>query len=451
MDVHSVRTPGLGDATYLLTHDGMGVLVDPQRDIERFTALAEACGVQIRYTLETHLHNDYISGGPDVARATGAELVLPAAAGAAYPHTQAFHLEDLDGGNGLVVRPIHTPGHTPEHTSYLVLVDGEPVALFSGGSLLVGSAGRPDLLGMPRARSLAIAQYGSVNRLAKLPDEVELFPTHGEGSFCTVTGAGRTTSTIGTEKESNPVLAHADAESFVVAQLAQLQPYPRYYQHMGPGNTLGLPPIPEVEVRRSTADQVAERVAHGQAQVVDIRPRHAVAAGHLPGSTAIELSEAFGTWLGWVLDYDKPVALIADPGQDVVEAVVQLARIGKDDVCCTVSPLPSEVATASYESLGLPQFLQRLDAPGAQLLDVRSPAEFVAQSVPGSVHRYLPDLASDGIPAELDPVKPVLVACGSGYRAGIAATLLLQAGYTPVALASGGVGDILAATARTAA
>jgi hydroxyacylglutathione hydrolase len=451
MDVLSVRTPGLGDATYLLTHDGKGVLVDPQRDIERFTSLADAHGVQIRFTLETHLHNDYISGGPDVARATGAELVLPAAAGAAYPHTQAFHLEDLDGGDGLVVRPIHTPGHTPEHTSYLVLIDGEPVALFSGGSLLVGSAGRPDLLGMPRARSLAVAQYGSVNRLAQLPDAVGLYPTHGEGSFCTVTGAGRTTSTIGTEKLTNPVLAHADVESFVAAQLADLQPYPRYYRHMGPGNTLGLPPMPDVEVRRSDPEQVAERVANGEAQVVDMRPRAAVAAGHLPGSTAIEMSESFGTWLGWVLDYDQPVALVADPGQDVAEAVVQLARIGKDDVCCTVSPLPAEIATASYDSLELPEFLDRLNAPHAQLLDVRSPSEFAARSVPGSVHRYLPDLTDGGIPAELDPATPVLVACGSGYRAAIAATLLLQAGYTPVALATGGIDEILAATELAAA
>ena len=451
MDVISVRTPGLGDATYLLTHDGLGVLVDPQRDIDRFTSLVAQNDVQLRYVLETHLHNDYVSGGPDVARATGAELVLPAAAGAAYDHTQAFHMEDLDAGKGLRVRPIHTPGHTPEHTSYLVLIDGEPVAVFSGGSLLVGSAGRPDLLGMPRARSLAIAQYGSVSRLAQLPDDVGLFPTHGEGSFCTVTGAGRTTSTIGMEKESSPVLSHSDAESFVAAQLAQLQPYPRYYKYMGPANTLGLPSAPAEQPRRSEVAEVAGLAERGQVQVVDIRPRADVAAGHLPGSTAIELSESFGTWLGWLLDYTKPVALVADPGQDLAEAVVQLARIGKDDVCCTVAPLPGEAATATYESLELPQFLARLQQEPSQLLDVRSPSEFAAASVPGSVHRYLPDLVTDGIPDQIDKARPVLVACGSGYRAATAATLLLEAGYTPVALASGGIGDVLAAREPAAA
>ena len=446
MDVLSVRTPGLGDATYLLTHDGMGVLVDPQRDTGRFTRLAEQHDVQLRFVLETHLHNDYVSGGPDIARATGAELVLPAAAGAAYDHTQAFHLEDLDGGKGLTVRPIHTPGHTPEHTSYVVLIDGEPVAVFTGGSLLVGSAGRPDLLGMPRARSLAVAQYGSVNRLATLPDDLGLDPTHGEGSFCTVTGAGRTTSTIGMEKQTNPVLAHADAESFVQAQLSQLQPYPRYYKHMGPANVLGVPPMPEVERPTST---VQEALASG-AQVVDIRPRDEVAAGFVPGSTGIEMGDSFGTWLGWLLDYDTPVALVADADQDVDDAVAQLGRIGKDDVCCVIPALDDDVEKATYASLPLAEFVARL-ADGGQLLDVRSPDENAAQSVPGSVHRYLPDLFSEGVPAELDKAEPVLIACGSGYRAAVAATYLVNQGYEVVALATGGIADVIAALEPAAA
>jgi glyoxylase-like metal-dependent hydrolase (beta-lactamase superfamily II) len=190
MDLVSFRTPGLGDQTYLLIHEGMGLLVDPQRDIDRFLAVAAERDVDLRFVLETHLHNDYVSGGEQAALRTGAELVLPAAAAAAYPHTPAFHNEEIKGSSGLTIRPIHTPGHTPEHTSYLVLVDGEPAALFSGGSLLVASAGRPDLLGPERARTLARLQYGSLHRLAGLPRDVGLYPTHGEGSFCTASGAG---------------------------------------------------------------------------------------------------------------------------------------------------------------------------------------------------------------------------------------------------------------------
>ncbi|WP_240776722.1 MBL fold metallo-hydrolase [Nonomuraea basaltis] len=153
MDVMSFRTPGLGDQTYLLAHEGKGILVDPQRDIDRFLKAAAEHDVDLQFVLETHLHNDYVSGAEQAALRTGAELVLPAAAAAAYRHTPAFHLEEIDGGGGLVIRPVHTPGHTPEHTSYLVLIDGEPVAVFSGGSLLVASAGRPDLLGPERARA----------------------------------------------------------------------------------------------------------------------------------------------------------------------------------------------------------------------------------------------------------------------------------------------------------
>ncbi|MEO2107124.1 MAG: MBL fold metallo-hydrolase, partial [Actinomycetota bacterium] len=157
MKIESFRTPGLGDQSYLLTHEGIGVLVDPQRDVDRFIDAADAQGVDVRFVLETHLHNDYVSGGVEAARLTGAELVLPAAAAPAYDHRAAYHLEDIEGP-GLTLRPIHTPGHTPEHTSYAVIIEGRPVAVFSGGSLLVGSAGRPDLLGPARARSLGKLQ-----------------------------------------------------------------------------------------------------------------------------------------------------------------------------------------------------------------------------------------------------------------------------------------------------
>lgn len=238
MKVIPIRTPGLGDATYLLTHEGIGVLVDPQRDVTRFLAAADDAGVRLRYVLETHIHNDYISGGREAARRAGADLVVPAGAGVAFEHVPAFHLEEFGEGN-LAIRPLHTPGHTPEHISYLVLIDGHPTALFSGGSLLVGSAGRTDLLGDERAWQLALAQYRSVQRLAQLPDETELYPTHGEGSFCTASGAGRATSTIGLERRENSVLHHPDARAFAEAQLAGLQPYPTYYAQMGPANLFG--------------------------------------------------------------------------------------------------------------------------------------------------------------------------------------------------------------------
>ncbi|MGP3911426.1 rhodanese-like domain-containing protein [Nonomuraea sp. 10N515B] len=433
MDVIPFRTPGLGDQTYLLTHEGQGVLVDPQRDIDRF--LAAAADVELRFVLETHLHNDYVSGAAQAALRTGAELVLPAAAAAAYRHTPAFHMEDIEGG-GLTIRPIHTPGHTPEHTSYLVLIDGEPVAVFSGGSLLVASAGRPDLLGPERAPTLARLQHLSLRRLAALPPGVGLYPTHGEGSFCTATGAGRLTSSIGAELTDNPLLAIDDADAFADRVLADPMPIPAYYRRMGPANTLGGAPMPPVGVPELDAVPAGSHV-------VDIRPRQVQARGMLPGSLGIELDDDFGAWAGWLLPYQEPITLVAEPGQDVAEAVTQLARIGIDTVQGVVREL-GEAATQTYELLELKAFAERLARPGAQLLDVRMPNEWAAARVEGAVERFLPELFTLGVPAELDPARPVLVACGSGRRSAIAAGHLARLGYRTAALTGAGAPDLAA-------
>ncbi|MFG1949241.1 rhodanese-like domain-containing protein [Nonomuraea sp. NPDC048826] len=441
MDVTTFRTPGLGDQTYLLTHHGRGVLVDPQRDIGRFLDAAARRDVELRLVLETHLHNDYVSGGEQAALRAGAELVMPAAAAPAYRHTPAFHLEDIDGGSGLTVRPVHTPGHTPEHTSYLVLVDGEPIALFSGGSLLVASAGRPDLLGPERARSLARLQHLSLRRLAALPPGVALYPTHGAGSFCTASGTGRLTSTIGTELTDNPLLAIDDAETFADTLLAAPMPIPAFYRHMGPANTLGGPPMPPVVV-----PELDEPTGH----VVDIRPRHVQARGMLPGSIGIELDDDFGSWTGWLLPHAEPITLVAEPGQDAGRAIIQLAQIGIDTVQGVVRDL-GETATQTYRLAGLDAFVQLVRRTDAQLLDVRMPSEREQARLEGAIERFLPDLFVHGIPAGLDRERPVLVACASGRRAAIAATLLTREGYRPITLTGAGVPDAADALRRHAA
>ncbi|MBG0814046.1 MBL fold metallo-hydrolase [Planomonospora sp. ID82291] len=477
MEIVSFRTPGLGDQSHLLVHEGLGVLVDPQRDVDRFLRAVAERDVELRFVLETHLHNDYVSGAEQAALRTGAELVLPAAAAAAYRHTPAFHLEDLAAGRGLVVRPIHTPGHTPEHTGYLVLADGEPAAVFSGGSLLVASAGRPDLLGPERARTLARLQYGSLRRLAALPPRTRLFPTHGQGSFCTASGAGRHTSTIGEELTGNPLLAlavggaasaasatsaasagadsaasaasagaDAAAEAFADALLADPMPIPAFYRHMGRANVLGVPPMPSPRVPELTVTAVPDG-----ARVVDVRSRRAQARGALPGSVGIEPGDDLGSWAGWLLPYRAPLVLVAEREQDVTEEVVQLARIGMDTVRGVVRDL-GPAATQTFTLVDLPAFLRHLALPGAQVLDVRMPAERRAARLAGAVERFLPDLVTEGVPDGLDRDRPVLVACGSGRRASIAATLLAGEGYRPVVLTDAGIPDVLAArTAHRAA
>ena len=438
MNVTLIPTPGLGDSTYLLEHGGVGVIVDPQRDSDRFVEAASH--IDTRFVLETHIHNDYVSGGRAVAATTGAELVIPASAGVAFSHRPAFHYEDIDGGP-FTIRPIHTPGHTPEHVSYLVIVDDEAVALFSGGSLLVGSAGRTDLLGIDRADQLARLQYGSVTRLAALPERVALYPTHGAGSFCTASVAETTTSSIGTENRSNPVLKHASEDSFVAAALSDLQPYPDYYAQMGPINLAGPEPIPTNPLLRLIVDEIPD-----DALVLDIRPHADYAAGHLAGSYGLELEDQMGVWAGWLVPFNEPIALVATEDQDVESAVTQLARVGYDRVIGVIDDLTVRNDLKSYTLASIADLVSEVRLASPQVLDVRAPGEREAGSIPNSFHTYVPDLR-DGIPEGLDREQPVWIICGGGYRSEMAVRYLEAGGFQPIVVVGGGVEDVLAALA----
>ena len=434
-NIETIRTEGLGDSTYVLIHDGWAIVVDPQRDIDRFEQVLDESGADLRMVIETHIHNDYVSGGLDLSRKTGSELLMPAGAAPVYRFRPAFHNEDIEIG-AFTVRPIHTPGHTPEHTSYLVIVDGVEYAVFSGGSLLVGSAGRTDLLGEERAETLAALQYGSVNRLAALPDRVGLYPTHGAGSFCTAAGPVGHTSTIGDERASNPVLGYPDEAAFVKGQLADLVPYPNYYRHMGSINLRGATdPI----ITAPHLDEIPPGVT-----VIDARPRHRFAAGHLPGALGIELRDSFGTWVGWLTEHNTPLVLVMDPGQDIPEAMRQLARIGYDEVRGVVTNPPD--ANETFRTVDAVEFAEAVRS-GSQILDVRAPNEWDDGVIEESILSYLPDIAED-TPAGLDRNEPVWIACGSGYRAAIAAGILQSRGFEPVILAEGGATNVLQQTSN---
>ena len=443
MEIHSFRTPGLGDQTYLLEHEGKAVLVDPQRDISRFLDEAASRDLELRFVLETHLHNDYVSGAEQAALRTGAELVLPAAAAAAYRYTPAFHLEELAGEDGLSIRPLHTPGHTPEHTSYVILLDGREVAVFSGGSLLVGSAGRPDLLGPERAETLARLQHQSLHRLAGLPGDVELLPTHGEGSFCTSSGAGLYTSTIAEEVASNPLLQITDPDEMAKEMLRLPMPIPGFYRYMGPTNTLGVAPMPESAKPTLTLGDLE----HDSVNVLDMRPRQRQASGLIPGSVGVEMATDFASWAGWLLPYNEPVAIVADADQDVEEAVVQLAQIGFDSVIGVVTDLPAEALGDGFTLVDLDEAVTLVN-DGIQVFDVRMPSELEQVRLPGAVEQFVPDLFTQGAPAQLDRSAPLLVACAGGRRASIAASRLVNDGFSDVRVLTGaGVPDLAAAAA----
>jgi rhodanese-related sulfurtransferase len=289
---------------------------------------------------------------------------------------------------------------------------------------------------MDRARTLAHLQYISVNRLAELPDEVGLYPTHGAGSFCTSTVAGAHTSTIGQERRTNPVLQYADRESFIEGQLAGLQPYPSYYAHMGPANLAGPAPRETHSLPELTVADI------GNATVVDVRPAEQYAAGHLRGSIGIPFGDQVGVWAGWVLPFDTAVVVVAERGQDVDEVHRQFSRIGFDRVLGVVFELPDRAELVSYEAVRIDEFVRRLlNGDIGRIVDVRAPDEWDAGKVGGSIHRYVPDLYESV--ADLSSEQPVWLLCASGHRSTIAAAALERSGLKPAVLLGHGVADVL--------
>ncbi|HET8660544.1 MAG TPA: MBL fold metallo-hydrolase, partial [Micromonosporaceae bacterium] len=406
-------------------------------------------GVRVRAVLETHVHNDYVSGAHEVRAATGAELVLPARGGYEFRHRPVDEGDEVSVGDVRLVA-MATPGHTPEHLAWLAYPAGEPAPalLFSGGSLLVGSAGRTDLLGPAHTDELTRDQYATLARLAALPDGVQVLPTHGAGSFCVAAmPTTRPTSRIGEERRSNPLLAGLDLAGFTVEMSSELMAYPRYYARMAPINRAGaavlggLPRPPEV-----SPAALADAQRRG-AWVVDARDRADFAAAHLPGSVNIELNSGFANYVGWVLPFDAPIVLILpEPaGEALTEAMTQLIRIGWSRVA---GHLPGGVDRwrasggdlASYPLVSA-EDLCDAQARGEQpvVLDVRQELEWGWGVVPGSHQIFLADL-----PARMNELprnEPVWIICSNGHRASVAAGLAEREGIPVRLVGVGGVGE----------
>ena len=331
-----VPTPGLGNTASLLSGGREAVVVDPPRDAWRVIAAAESRGWRITHVVETHVHNDYLSGALELRSALGAEILAPGRGRYAFAHRPMDEGDTLEI-DGLRLTALSTPGHTPEHLAWEIATDGSdgPAAVATGGSLLVGSAGRTDLLGADRTDELTRAQFRSLRALAALPDDVVVLPTHGAGSFCSVGPADTgSTTTIGRERRSNPLLAVDDEERFRTTLLDGLGPYPRYYAEMGSINRAGPPVVGRLpDVPRIDVDAVRAAIAGG-AHVVDARSRREFAAGHIRGSQNIELGDSFASYVGWFVPFGAAVVLVLpDPVEDaLVEATTQLFRIGYDRI-----------------------------------------------------------------------------------------------------------------------
>jgi len=432
MQIDIIETTGLGDRSYLISSEGIGIVVDPQRDIDRVLKLAADRGAQVSTVVETHLHNDYVTGGLELARTTGADYVVPAGDSVQYERVPAADGDVIRTGP-MRLRVLHTPGHTHHHVSYVLTdADGVVQAVFTGGSMLYGATGRTDLLGPEHTDSLTHAQFHSVRRLAaELPPGTPVFPTHGFGSFCSATPTTGTSSTVGEQARANPALTQ-DERSFVDQLIAGLSAYPAYYAHMGPANAAGPPPVDLSRPRSVDGAELARRIGDGE-WVVDLRTRTAFAHGHLPGTLNFEQSTNFLTYLGWLYDWGAPLTLVGGTEEDVAEARRELVRIGIDRLAGAAVGSPEELAAGSplgsYEVRDFAGLAATVAHRPVQILDARRNDERASGGVRGSQHIRIHEL-----PARIDEVPDgeVWVYCGSGYRAAIAASMLARAGRTPV-------------------
>ncbi len=447
---------GLAHYSYAVGCPGSGQLaiVDPRRDIDVYLDFAAAQGLRISHVLETHIHADFASGARELAERTGAQLAL-----SAYDEGETFdvsfpHQELRDGDSltlgGVRIQALHTPGHTPEHLSFLVYDLSRkadlPMLLLSGDFLFVGSLGRPDLLGEEAKKGLASQLFDSVQRLADLPDSLEVHPAHGAGSMCGAGMSGRPMSTLGYERLANPYLDPAlDRETFMARILGSVPPFPAYYRRMKRVNSEGAPSLGGLPGARAlSVAQLRDLIDQGGV-VVDLRDQLAFGAGHVPGSFGIGAGEKVSTWASWVLPYDRPIALVADDPATLDEAARSLVRVGLDDLR---GHLGGGIAAWIEASLPLghtPQLTplelaERLrKAPGSvHVLDVREDGEWAAGRVPDAAH-----IIAGHLQDRLDQLPngglPLALICNSGYRSTVAASVLERAGRHDILNVTGGM------------
>ncbi|MBI4497115.1 MAG: MBL fold metallo-hydrolase [Chloroflexi bacterium] len=447
MQIRQFVDEGLGNAAHLIISERAGVaaLIDPLRSVDPYLDAAAAAGVRISYVLETHVHNDFISGSREVAARTGARIAASAAAGLAFDYHPVREGEVVVVGD-VHLRVLETPGHTPEHVSYLAedrsALDQPPV-LFSGGSLLVGAVARTDLLGHEHTLGLAHDLYRSLHeKILRLPDTVAVFPTHGAGSFCAAPPSAERSTTIGRERQANLFVQLPSADALADALARSLPSYPTYYRHMAAINRRGprvLERLPHLAPLSPAA--VADRLRRGEA-VVDLRPVDDYLAGHIPGAYQVELRPAFASWVGWVVPFGTPLILVSAAPEAHHEAVRQLVNIGYDDL-----PGYLDGGMAAWSAAGLPaaraqattvaEVRERLErGEPLVVLDVRLHAEWEAGHIPGAVHIEGGALPEQGQTLPKD--RPIVVHCGVEQRATTAFSVLERLGFTDLRLVRGG-------------
>ena len=441
MGLERIYTPGLAQVAYLVGDEeaGIAAVIDPRRDIDAYLNLARAKGLRVTHIFETHIHADFVSGAPELAAATGATIYASRRGEEAFPH------EPLDDGDvvevgALRIAALWTPGHTPEHLSYLLTdpaLGNRPQALFSGDMLFVGDVGRPDLLGEAHTTQLVEQLFSSVRgKLMPLADDLIVYPAHTAGSACGKSIGDAPSTTIGQEKRFNYAFQLTDLDQFREAIMQGMPPSPTYYPVLKQVNKAGAPLLKTLEEPRPLdPGAVAEHAASG-ALMVDTRSPAAFGDAHVPSSIFVGLGPNFAVWMGWLAPYDKDLVLILEDDSRLDEALTELRRIGLDRVAGYLrGGLPAWVSDgreiATLPQVSVRELRERLtrDARAPHVLDVRSADEWRAGHIAGASHHYLADIIHDEDAATHVPADGAIATiCGTGYRASVAASLLERAG-----------------------
>lgn len=448
MHIEQMYTNCLAEAAYYIESGGEAAIIDPIRETEPYLAKAQERGVKIKYVFETHFHADFVSGHIDLARKTGAKIIYGPGAETKYEVYNAQDGEEFAIGK-IKIRAIHTPGHTPESTCYLLVDEsGKEHAIFTGDTLFVGDVGRPDLLdGKMSKEELAGMMYDSLNnKLKPLADDIILYPAHGPGSACGKNIGKETWSTMGQQKRMNYALQDMTKEEFIHVLTSGLSAPPQYFYKDAMINKSGYDNIEAVIGRNTKAlsvDEVKKEVAAG-ALILDTRVPDEFEKGFIKGSLNIGLNGTFAVWVGTIVDIDRPLVLVADEGKEK-EAVLRLARVGYENVKGFMEGGVTAWKAAGGEldtinSLTPEQFAKRVEEEKGKVMDVRKPGEFEAGHVKNAMNMSLDELEKNV--NDLDRNATYLVHCAGGYRSMIAASILKAHGIDHIYNIYGGFSKI---------
>lgn len=434
---------GLAHASYFIGDGGEAAVIDPKRDVDDYLETAQRENLKIVAVFETHPHADFVSGHVELAQRTGAAIYVSHLAPAQYKRS-VLRDGDIVKVGSLEIAALETAGHSPDSMSFVLRIAGKPVSAFTGDTLFAGDVGRPDLRDSEeKPTRLAAALYDSLfNKLLALPDETKVFPAHGAGSMCGRKISSAPFTTVGQERMFNWALQIKERDTFVRTMVENLPDRPAYFAHDVQVNLAGASPLSSLPPLRSLTEADLKEEASRGAVVIDTRSAPFFGAGHFPGSLNIGLSSSlFSTWVGFLVPFGKPLALVVGSGDNAQRARLELARIGYDNVVGYIEA-DALTSTRQLSQLGVDELhfaLKRNEAPS--LLDVRTNAEWEAEHIETAMHIPLPSLPRrlNNLPRE----RPLAIICGSGYRSSIAGSLLQNAGFSRVQNVMGGMSAYL--------